>query len=228
MIYRSVASLLLCLTTISLASSSAPAGLFFYETFDEADPFESGKWTKSSDEKYVDQSISITPAKQPVKGFENDKGLQLSKEMKHYGISAKFPEPLSFQGQKELVIQYELKLEDTLACGGAYVKLPRLTDGLDLSRLNSATPYTIMFGPDKCGSTNNKVHFILQHQNPLTKGWEEKHFNDTPTVKMDKKYHLYTLSLKDDNSFEIFVDKKMSKKGNLLTHMKPSINPPKV
>jgi len=57
--------------------------------------------------------------------------------------------------------------------------------------------------------------------------WEEKHFNDTPTVKMDKKTHLYTLLVRPDNSFEIFVDKKSSKKGNMLTHMKPSINPPK-
>jgi len=37
-----------------------------------------------------------------------------------------------------------------------------------------------MFGPDKCGDTN-KVHFILRHQNPVSKEWEEKHFkSDTP------------------------------------------------
>ena len=35
------------------------------------------------------------------------------------------------------------------------------------------TPYTIMFGPDKCGETN-KVHFILRHKSPVTGEWEEK------------------------------------------------------
>lgn len=201
-------------------------GLFFYETFDE-DPFASGKWQKSLDEKYVDQPITITAGKLPPKGYEGDKGLQLSKEMKNYGFSAKFSEPLSLKNQKEIVVQYELRLEDTLACGGAYVKLPRLTDGLDLAQLNSLTPYTIMFGPDKCGSSNNKVHFILQHLNPLTSEYEEKHSNDTATVKMDKKTHLYTLQLKSDNTFEVYVDKKSAKKGSLLTHMKPPVNPPK-
>jgi len=79
-----------------------------------------------------------------------------------------------------------------------------------------------MFGPDKCGSTNNKVHFILQHQNPM---WQEKHFNDTPPIRSDTETHLYTLVLRKDNSFEIFVDKKSAKKGDLLTHMIPSANP---
>lgn len=82
-----------------------------------------------------------------------------------------------------------------------------------------------MFGPDKCGS-NNKVHFILQHQNPISKIWEEKHFNDTPAIRTDKKTHLYTLKLSNDNNFEIYIDKKVMKNGNLLTHMSPSINPP--
>jgi len=200
--------------------------LFFYETFDEKDPFESGKWFKSSDPKYAEQTVAVTPAKTPAKGLELDNGLQLSSEMKHYGLGAKFPTPLVLKGKKELVIQYDLKLEDTLACGGAYIKLPRASPGLDLSAFNNDTPYSIMFGPDKCGSSNNKVHFIMQHQNPITKDWEEKHSNSTATVKMDKKTHLYTLVLREDNSYEVFVDKKSQKTGNLLTHMKPSINPP--
>lgn len=83
-----------------------------------------------------------------------------------------------------------------------------------------------MFGPDKCGS-NNKVHFILQHQNPISKIWEEKHFNDTPAIRTDRKTHLYTLKLSaEDNNFEIYIDKKVVKHGNLLTHMNPPINPP--
>lgn len=113
-----------------------------------------------------------------------------------------------------------------MTCGGAYIKLVR-EDPLDLTTLNDRTPYAIMFGPDKCGGTN-KVHFILQHQNPITKEWEEKHFKDAPHIKGDKKFHLYTLRIKPDNEFEIYIDKTLSKSGNLLNDMNPSINPPKM
>lgn len=200
--------------------------LFFYETFDEKDPFESKKWFLSKSPKYVNQPVLVKPSSIPAVGFENDNGLMLSQEMKYYGISSTFTEPLQMGGNKEIVIQYELKLEDTLSCGGAYVKLPRSTDGLNLEYLDNDTPYSVMFGPDKCGG-NNKVHFILQHQNPVTGTWEEKHFNETIPIKSTKKTHLYTLVLRNDNSFDILIDNKLEKTGNLLTHMTPPINPPK-
>jgi len=200
--------------------------ILFYETFDSGDDiFTSGKWIKSNAEKFKEQPILIRPAKQPAAGFEDDFGLQLSQPNFHYGVVAPFKEPLKMIEGKEIVIQYELKLEDTLACGGAYVKLPRESN---FDNFDSSTPYSIMFGPDKCGSNNNKVHFIIQHQNPITQQWEEKHHNDTATVKMDKKTHLYTLALKSDNTFTIFIDKKIAKSGSLLTAMKPPVNPSKM
>lgn len=220
-IFLSYASVARCDSTLPVS------GLFFYETFDEGDPFSSGKWIKTKVEKYSDQPVLIKPANSPAKGFEHDNGLQLSKDMKYYGLSTKFSEPLTLKDQKEIVVQYELKLEESLSCGGAYIKLPRATDTLDLELLDNDTPYTIMFGPDKCGTSNNKVHFIFQHQNPLNSAWEEKHFKDTPPIKTDKKTHLYTLVVKSDNSFEIYIDKMSVKKGNLLTDMEPPVNPPK-
>ena len=36
------------------------------------------------------------------------------------------------------------------------------------------TPYTIMFGPDRCGS-DAKLHFIFRHVNPKNRTVEEKH-----------------------------------------------------
>jgi Calreticulin family len=153
-------NVLVVLATSALLASKAQAAnsdFFFLETFAQGDGvFSSGRWVKSKDPKYTDQPLLVKTPKKTVEGFEDDKGLVLSQEMKHYGLSSKFPTPLDVKG-KDLVIQYELKLEDTLACGGAYVKLPRATDGLNLELLNNDTPYTIMFGPDKCGSTNNKV-----------------------------------------------------------------------
>lgn len=58
------------------------------------------------------------------------------------------------------------------------------------------TPYTIMFGPDKCGE-DYKLHFIFRHRNPLNKDWEEKHAKrpdvDLKKFYTDRKTHLYTL-----------------------------------
>ena len=86
-----------------------------------------------------------------------------------------------------------------------------------------------MFGPDKCGE-NNKVHFILRHQNPVSKEWEEKHFkSDTPlNIQNDQFSHLYTLVVRPDNSFSIKVDNKVVKSGSLLESMEPPINPAKI
>jgi len=175
--------------------------------------------------KYADQPLNITSGQSPAVGFESDNGVQLTQDMKFYGFGSTFSEPI-VAGKDDLVIQYEVKFEEVLNCGGAYIKLPRVSDSFDMSKLDSNTPYTIMFGPDKCGA-NNKVHFIVQFQNPVTLDWEEKHFNETVPIRNDKKTHLYSLVMRKDNNFEIFIDSVLFKKGNLLTHMIPAINPPK-
>jgi len=83
-----------------------------------------------------------------------------------------------------------------------------------------------MFGPDKCGSDTNKVHFILRHENPVSNEWSEHHFNSPPKIKTDTFTHLYTLVIHSDNTFEIKIDDKVEKTGSLLEDMTPPINPP--
>ena len=75
------------------------------------DVFRSGKWVKSSVDKYVGQPINITAGQAPAVGFENDLGVQLTQEMKYYGFGAQFPEPF-VPGGKDLVIQYEVGREN--------------------------------------------------------------------------------------------------------------------
>jgi len=43
---------------------------------------------------------------------------------------------------------------DGLECGGAYIKLLQDNAALAQEEFSNASPYIIMFGPDKCGSTN--------------------------------------------------------------------------
>eukprot|EP01040_Poterioochromonas_malhamensis_P011784 gene11784-12857_t len=215
-------ALIVALSLSSLLATNA--SILFSETFENEDIFTSGKWVLSKHPQYAGQPVKVLPTGDNLPGFEKDLGVQLTQEMKHYGFGAPFSDPVTTTNGKDLFIQYELKFLETLNCGGAYVKLLRDKSANNVENLNSNTPYSIMFGPDKCGGTN-KVHFILQYQNPVDQSWEEKHFNETVPVRSDKNTHLYTLAIHPDNTFEISVDHKEAKRGSLLTHFVPPINP---
>ncbi|KAL1973469.1 hypothetical protein VTN31DRAFT_6104 [Thermomyces dupontii] len=160
-----------------------------------------------------------------LKGIEGDKGLVLKDVAAHHAISAKFPKKLDNKG-KTLVVQYEVKLQNYLVCGGAYLKLLQDNKKFKPEEFSNASPYVIMFGPDKCGTTN-KVHFIFRHKNPKTGEYEEKHLNYPPAPRTDKLSHLYTLIVKPDQTFEILIDGAHARNGSLLDSFTPPVNPPK-
>lgn len=74
------------------------------------DVFSSGKWVKSSIEKYAGQPLNITSGLSPAVGFEKDSGVQLTQDMKYYGFGSTFSEPL-VAGKDDLVIQYEVRFK---------------------------------------------------------------------------------------------------------------------
>jgi len=91
------------------------------------------------------------------------------------------------------------------------------------------TPYTIMFGPDKCGGTN-KVHFILRHKNPVSGVWEEKHMSTPPVpITTDKLTHMYTAVISADNTVKIYVDGEEKTAADLMSSsdFTPPVNPSK-
>lgn len=53
---------ILCRSISSSISSDITSKLFFYENFD-IDPFQSGKWVKSTNSKYSNQPVEIRPVK---------------------------------------------------------------------------------------------------------------------------------------------------------------------
>jgi len=65
-----------------------------------------------------------------------------------------------------------------------------------------------MFGPDKCGYTN-KVHVIFNYkgQNLL---WKKE-----PRYPDDKLTHVYTLVVKPDNTYEMYIDQEVKESGKL-------------
>uniref|UniRef100_A0A8C2KB06 Si:ch211-274f20.2 n=1 Tax=Cyprinus carpio TaxID=7962 RepID=A0A8C2KB06_CYPCA len=150
-----------------------------------------------------------------------NRGLVLKSPGKHHAISAYLRKTYHFT-DKPLCLQYEVFFPKTVDCGGAYIKLLSHSDDLRLSWFSDATPYTIMFGPDKCGSSH-KIHFIFRHRNPATGTYEEKHARQ-PEVDLsdyftDQRPHLYTLNVYPDHTFEILVDLTLINKGSLLEDM---------
>ncbi|KAK4202290.1 Calreticulin family-domain-containing protein [Triangularia verruculosa] len=188
-------------------------------------PSHAKKDTKGSEEEWA--YIGEWAVEEPIvyKGMEGDKGLVVKNAAAHHAISAKFPKKIDPKG-KTLVVQYEVKLQGGLECGGAYMKLLRDNKALHQDEFSNATPYVIMFGPDKCGHTN-KVHFIFNHKNPKTGEYEEKHLSSPPSAKIVKTSELYTLTVHPNNTYTIGINGEQVKDGSLLDDFTPSVNPPK-
>ncbi|XP_071786235.1 calnexin-like isoform X2 [Asterias amurensis] len=175
--------------------------------------------------KYDGKWAIEEPTDQPLQG---DLGLTLKSKAKHHAVSAMLDKQVLFD-EDPLIVQYEVKFQNGMECGGAYIKLLSHSVDLKLENVNDKTSYTIMFGPDKCGN-DQKLHFIFRHKNPITGQFEEKHAKKPSGsfahVFTDKKTHLFTLVVNPDNNFEIFVDQISVSSGNLLEDMTPPVNPP--
>lgn len=117
-------------------------------------------------------------------------------------------------------------MADSLECGGAYLKLLRDNKALHQDEFSNASPYVVMFGPDKCGSTN-KVHVIINHKNPKTGEYEEKHLNGAPAARIVKTTELYTLIIHPNNTVIIKLNGEQVKEANLLEDFSPAFNPEK-
>jgi len=135
---------------------------------------------------------------------EEDKGLHTSQDAKFYSISTKFKD---FSNKdKPLVVQYRVKHEQNIDCGGGYLKL--MPAGTDQKNFNGDSPYNIMFGPDICGSTK-RVHLIFNYKG------KNYLLNKQVPCESDDVSHLYTLIVKPDNTYEIKIDNKQKASGKL-------------
>merc|ERR1719301_158348 len=122
---------------------------------------------------------------------EAGKGLQTSQDAKFYAISTASKE-FSNDG-KTLVIQFTVKHEQDIDCGGGYLKL----GAFDKEKFEGSSEYNIMFGPDICGSATKKTHVIFNYKGKnLDKKKEVRAESDTLS-------HLYTLIVNSDNTYEV-------------------------
>jgi len=132
-------------------------------------------------------------------------GLHTPTDARFYQISAEIPKKFSNRG-KDLIVQYSVKHEQRIDCGGGYIKL--LPSGLDQEKFNGDSTYNLMFGPDICGMTH-KTHVIFTNKdkNHLVKK-EVK-------CESDEWTHLYTLVVKPDNTYTVLIDSKEVQSGSL-------------
>nr|GEY83344.1 calnexin homolog [Tanacetum cinerariifolium] len=198
------------------ASSS---GTIFYDSFDES--FERN-WIVSENADYLgvwNHSKS--------EGHD-DYGLLVTQKARKYAIVRELNTPVEFN-DGTVVLQFETRLQNGLLCGGAYLKyLQPQEAGWTPKQFDNESPYSIMFGPDRCGGTD-KIHFIINHKNPKTGKHVEHHLNSPPTVPTDKRTHVYTAIIKPDNEISILIDGEEKKKANFLSSddFEPSLIPPK-
>lgn len=153
--------------------------VYFADHFDNPSSFDKN-WIKSEAKKdNIEDEIAkydgLWAVESPQKdGLKGDLGLVLKSKAKHAAIAAPLSRPFVFK-DRPLIVQYEVLLQEGQECGGAYLKLlSEVNDSKNLKNFHDKTPYSIMFGPDKCGN-DHKLHFIFKHKNPKNGSIEEKH-----------------------------------------------------
>jgi calreticulin len=191
----------------ALFAAVAPAALgkvYFLEEFKDdswRDRWVDSEWKKDAGSQ---GSFALNAGK-----YHNDpsvdQGLKTQDDARHFTTSATF-EPFSNEG-KTLVIQYQMKHEQDIECGGGYIKIGAQPD--DQKKFGDPTPYYIMFGPDQCGYSAKRTHLIFSY-----KGKNLLRKTDLPW-ESDKLSHLFRLVLNADNTYEVFIDGESKGKGNL-------------
>uniref|UniRef100_A0A3Q1JDP8 Calreticulin n=2 Tax=Anabas testudineus TaxID=64144 RepID=A0A3Q1JDP8_ANATE len=187
---------------VILAVYCVHASVYFREEFLDGDGWRS-RWVNSKHKSdYGEWKLT---AGNFYGDAEKDKGLQTSQDARFYAVSARF-EPFSNEG-KPLVIQFTVKHEQKIDCGGGYVKV--FPSDLDQADMHGESSYYLMFGPDICGYSTKKVHVIFNYKgkNHLIKK-EIK-------CKDDELSHLYTLILNPDQTYEVKIDNEKVESGTL-------------
>ncbi|KAL0974380.1 hypothetical protein UPYG_G00219680 [Umbra pygmaea] len=228
---RLIHQLISCLWFTTACSVQSSYSLFqiaeeahFAENFDSA-PLDR-RWVLSREVKQTDTGALKYDGQWKLEEPEailqpGNRVLVMKSSGKHHAIAAYLNRPFTFQHKHTLLcLQYEVRFGKGVECSGAYVKLLTQTDRLRLSQFSEDTPYSVMFGPDKCG-TNHRLHLIVRVTNPSDGRYQEMHAaqptDDLRPYFTDRQPHLYTLNLYADSKYEIFIDKSLVSQGHLLT-----------
>jgi len=195
---------LLVLSLVTCLACLINATIYFKEEFDS--PKWADKWVQSEFSGKEFGKFDWTAGKFYGDDIK-DKGIKTSQDARFYAISTKFEENKFSNEGKDLVIQYTVKHEQNIDCGGGYLKM--FDCALDQKQLHGESPYLLMFGPDICGSATKKVHVIFNYKG--------KNLLTTKDIrcKDDVHTHIYRLVVKPDNTYKVLIDGEVIEKGEL-------------
>jgi len=201
--------------------SSVAKSAYLVETFEDV------KGWKATAATYNTWQTTGRMVAAPMKVGEEEDGAMFMPDAAHkYAATRVLDAPID-PGKGKVVLQYEVRPSSGWTCGGAYLKFYNSTDDFDAAKVNNDTPYSIMFGPDKCGATN-KVHLIFRRKSPLDGSIEEKHLANPPMVPSDSNSHVYTAVIDPaKNEVSVAVDGEVKTSGSVFTSFEPPFNPPK-
>jgi len=194
-------TMLRLLTATLLAVSAVSGKVFFQEKFDSD---WSDRWVVSDSKQDEGTAGTFVRTAGDFYGdAEQDQGIQTSQDARFYALSAAIDTPFDNK-DSDLVVQFQVRHPQKLDCGGGYIKLG---SDWDQETFNGDSEYSIMFGPDICGSSTKRVHAILTHkgENLLTK--------KEVRAETDQLSHTYTLVLKTDDTYEVHVDGEVKESG---------------
>ncbi|KAL9234864.1 hypothetical protein vseg_009682 [Gypsophila vaccaria] len=197
---------LFCLVLVQVCFLISPISseVIFEERFEDG---WKSRWVVSDWKRTEGKAGSFKHTAGSWAGDPDDKGIQTSIDARHSAISAKINE---FSNKnRTLVLQYSIKLEQDIECGGAYIKL--LSGFVNQKKFGGDTPYSLMFGPDICGTEVKKLHLILSYQGqnyPVKKDLQ---------CETDKLTHFYTFILRPDATYSVLVDNREKDSGSLYT-----------
>ncbi|XP_003388074.1 PREDICTED: calreticulin-like [Amphimedon queenslandica] len=192
----------LLLLTALLVTALAEPQVYFKETFEDGASW-SDRWVYSKHKSDYGK-FELTAGKF-YGDAEKDKGLQTSQDARFYAASSSFDK--FSNADKTLVVQFTVKHEQKIDCGGGYVKIFPST--LDQADMHGDSNYNIMFGPDICGPGTKKVHVIFQYKGKNLLIKKEIRCKD------DEFTHLYTLIVRPDNTYEVKIDNEKAQSGSL-------------
>jgi calnexin len=172
-----------------------------------------GQWKGSEDPMYNGY----------VSGTEGN--LALRDEARRYGASRTLPSPLAL-GEEPVVLQYEVQFAGGHSCSGGYLKFLSHDGSFESKKMTDQTPYSIMFGPDKCGDAG-KLHLIFRYMDKNTGEYEEKHLSQPVKVPTtDQGTHVFTAVINPDNTYKILIDDTVESEGSLFEDFTPPFLPP--
>lgn len=195
-------------TVLAAVAATATATTFIDEKFDGD---YTSRFTVPSKWKDASELGSFTHTAGKFNGNADNKGIQTTTDNRFHGIIGKLDTPF-VSTDKTLVLQYSVKNEQSLGCGGAYIKL--LGGEVDTDSFGGDTPYAVMFGPDKCGY-NSRTHVIFTNK----KG-ENLLVEREPRMENNQLTNFYTLIVNPDNTYEVRINNEEVQTGSLYDDFK--------